>query len=235
LGRAQETFMRHITIVAFLFAAACAGQSGNSAEGIEGPGGKADGRSLPIGTYTNSAPLLGELASLTLKEDHTFTRGRDGACPGGGSCAPQTQTGVFLYTHSSDTSYLHFYGSDGSSLDRASWTLDSNTLTLTFDDSVDGPFTMTQDSSCEAAGGACVPPVPDACEFGSVADPGQYSCPGGQEAIECCLPPPVNNSCQQDTDCMGLLPKFVSECAGGTTAAAHWSCLANQCQITSCQ
>lgn len=42
-------------------------------------------------------------------------------------------------------------------------------------------------NTCEAAGGECVPVVPDACSEGIVGDAREYSCGGGL-GVMCCLP-----------------------------------------------
>jgi hypothetical protein len=233
--RIKETSMRNLISIALVFTTACATQPSNAEDGIEGPGGKADGRTLPTGTYTNSDPKIGALVSLTLNSDHTFERTREGACPGGGSCAPESQTGVFLYTHSTTTSYLHFYDDTGASIDRAAWTLDGSNLTLSFDDAT-WSYSMTQTNACEAAGGSCVAASPGSCAVGSVGDPNQYGCDDvGPFSGECCLPPPVDNGCQMDTDCHGLLPQILMKCPDGSTKGARWSCENNQCEIAICE
>jgi hypothetical protein len=222
--------MRNLVATVLVFAAACTGQpTKNTDEGIEGPGGKGDGNTLPSGTYTNASPKIGEFVTLTLNADHTFTRAADGACPGGGTCAPQTQTGLFLYTISGTTTYLHFYADDGTSLDRAQWTLDGTSLTLT-PDGIHGPYTLVQSSSCEAASGVCAP-GPGSCP-GNQPNAGQYTC--SNQGDVCCLPPPHDNSCNVATDCHGLLPQFEKVCSDGHVDAAHWACVNNQCAIAVC-
>jgi hypothetical protein len=230
----EKIAMRNLATTALVFAVACASQPTKDAEdGLEGPGGKADGKSLPIGTYVNSSPKVGQFVSLTLETDHTFTRTVDGLCPGGGTCAPQSQSGLFLYTLSGTKSYLHFYGEDGESIDRAAWTLDGSTLTLT-PDGIDPPYTMVQSGPCEAAGGVCLPDVPEGCPNGHFGDPAQYTCGDLPSGFGCCLPT-TDNSCQVASDCHGILPNFEKVCSNGQLDGAHWACIDDQCQITSCQ
>ena len=92
---------------------------------------------------------------------------------------------------------------------------------------------MSQGTTCESAGGTCVPLVPDACEFGSVADATQYSCGGGL-GVECCLPPQPSGSCADSNDCSGALPVFCVACPDGSEGCAHWACVDGTCQVASC-
>ena len=194
--------------------------------------GKADASSVPGGAYTNATPHFGELSTVTLNADHTFTRTALQACPGGGTCAPRTETGKFLLTHSATKHYIHFYTAAGKSLDKYQWQLSLSKLSLNLDG--DGEwFALALGASCESAGGNCTALVPDACEYGSVGDATQYSCGGGL-GVECCLPLQPDNSCNTDGDCSGSLPHFCKQCEDGTTSCAHWSCLEKACQITSC-
>ncbi len=54
-------------------------------------------------------------------------------------------------------------------------------------------------NSCEAAGGTCVPLVPDACANGTVGDARTYSCGGGL-GVQCCLPRAAN--CRAIVECV---------------------------------
>jgi hypothetical protein len=68
-----------------------------------------------------------------------------------------------------------------------------------------------------AQNGTCVIQV---CEAnGGTASPG-----GGGGA----------NSCQQPTDCSGLLPRNQVQCADGSFAGAQWDCVSGACQISYC-
>src|SRR5450755_4403973 len=225
--------MRTQLAILFISLAACSDQTGSDVDtDLDAPVGKADSASVPGGAYTNATPHYGELTTVTLNPDHTFTRTAIQACAGGGTCAPLVQTGKFLLTHSSTKHYVHFYAADGTSMDKYQWKLTSGSLKFNLEGD-DHWFTMAKGATCASTGGNCVPLVPDACELGSVGDATQYSCGGGL-GVECCLPLQPDNSCNADSDCSGLIPQFCKVCSDNTTVCAHWSCLENACQITTC-
>jgi len=118
--------MRTQLAILFISLAACSDQTGSDVDtDLDAPVGKADSASVPGGAYTNATPHYGELTSVTLDADHTFTRTAIQACAGGGTCAPLVQTGKFLLTHSSTKHYVHFYAADGTSMDKYQWKLTS--------------------------------------------------------------------------------------------------------------
>ncbi len=227
--------MRSFIFTCLFFTAAACGTThtidGN--DQLDAPVGKEDAASVPSGAYSNAQAYYGELASLSLDADHTFKRSEIVACAGGGTCDPIVDTGTYLFTHSSTKHYIRFYAADGTSLDRYQWKLSASGALQLERDGSDHWFTLTQGASCDAAGGTCVPLVPDACEFGSIGDASEYSC-GGGVGVECCLPLQPDNRCNVDSDCKGFLPQFCRACGDGTTACAHWSCVANACQLASC-
>jgi hypothetical protein len=47
--------------------------------------------------------------------------------------------------------------------------------------------------------------------------------------------PTQANQCTLDTDCSGILPQFCRVCSDGTESCAHWSCVANSCEVVTCQ
>ena len=212
---------------------ACSDQTGTDTDtDIDAPVGKADASSVPGGAYTNATPHFGELTSVSLNADHTFTRTQIQACAGGGTCAPLVTTGTFLLTHSSTRHYIHFYDAAGTSIDKWQWKLSSAKLSLNLEGDNEW-FALAAGATCESVSGNCVPLVPDACENGSIGDATQYSCGGGL-GVECCLPVQADNSCSSASDCSGGLPQFCRVCSDNTTECAHWSCVENTCQITSC-
>jgi hypothetical protein len=71
-------------------------------------------------------------------------------------------------------------------------------------------------NACEAAGGACVPLVPDACEFGTVGDASTYSCGGGL-GVQCCLPPAAQ--CRAIVECVQGKHWDATKCACVDNAA----------------
>lgn len=217
----------------FIAIAACGTTPVDGTDQLDAPVGKADAASKPSGAYSNPAPQAGEFATLVLNADHTFARTTLIECIAA-PCDPITQTGKFLYTHSTTTpkTYLRFYDADGNALDRYVWTMSRGTLKLELDHGTD-QFSMTQGTTCASAGGNCVPLVPDACEVGAIGDANEYSCGGGL-GVECCLPPQADTGCTAASDCSGALPAFCNVCSDGTTACAHWSCVDNACQIASC-
>jgi hypothetical protein len=230
--------MRNFFIAALAVTAACShSPMTDSSDQLDKPIGKADAASYPSGTFTNASPLIGTLSVLTLNSDFSFSRFAPGLCPGGGTCTPVMTTGTYLFTHSHSSHYIRFYDDSGNALDRYEWTLDAGTLSLARVGGVDGDvwFDMSQQNACESGGGTCVPLVPDACAFGTVADANQFSCGGGL-GVECCMPPAHDNSCSQASDCTGLLPQFCRQCGpdGTVTACAHWDCVNNACAIVSC-
>jgi hypothetical protein len=181
-----------------IFLAACATTPAiDNSDQLDAPAAnKADAAAKPNGSYTNATPHYGELTTIELDADHTFTLSEIGACAGGGTCAPIVETGTYLFTHSTTTSrhYIRLYDEDGNALDRYQWKLDDDgTLELELDGD-DHWFAMAPD-------GAPVQSGP---------------------------------SCQEDTDCSGFLPQFCRVCSDGSTSCAHWSCVANSCQIATC-
>lgn len=222
------------TLGLILFTTACAVQpvTDDVDDGLDAPVGKADAASTPKGAYTNPTPHYGELSTVSLGADHTFTRSSIVACAGGGTCPPLVEHGTFLLTHSSTKRYIHFYAADGSSLDKYQWKLSGKKLQLDYEGD-DHWFTLGVGETCEAAGGTCTALVPDACEFGTVGDATQYSCGGGL-GVECCLPAQADNQCAAASDCSGLLPNFCVKCSDGSTSCAHWSCVEGACQVASC-
>jgi len=62
-----------------------------------------------------------------------------------------------------------------------------------------------------------------------VCDP--IKCPAGEvfsrELCKCV-------GCVTAADCKGLLPQFCQVCADGSTGCAHFSCVANSCEIATC-
>ena len=77
-------------------------------------------------------------------------------------------------------------------------------------------------NTCESAGGACVPLVPDACEFGEVGDANTYSCGGGL-GVMCCLPKQTQNDCEsKGGSCVALTPTSCSD--GISTGIDGYSC-----------
>ncbi len=226
--------MRTLSLMLVLSIAACGQAPVDTSDQLDPPVGKADGASKPSGAYTNATPHYGELSTLTLNADHTFTRSEIVACAGGGTCDPLVQSGTYLFTHSTTTSnkFIRFYADDGSDLDRYQWKFSRGQLEMTYDGE-DQWFTLAKGSTCEAAGGTCAPLVPDACEFGQIGDATEYSCGGGL-GVECCLPMQADNGCTADTDCSGALPQYCRQCDDGSTVCAHWSCVQGACNVVSC-
>ncbi len=231
--------MRTFTFAFVVAIAACGTSTGpDNSDQLDAPIGKADEASRPNGAYQNATPHYGELSTLTLNDDMTFYRSAIGACAGGGTCTPILQTGTYIFTHGtgshSSSHYVRFYDDNGTELDRYEWKLASGgTLQLELSGD-DHWFSMDHGGSCEAAGGTCVPLVPDSCANGTVGDATQYSC-GGGVGVECCLPAQPSNQCNADSDCSGILPDFCRVCSDGSESCAHWSCAQNMCQIVTCQ
>ncbi len=224
--------MRSLFFVSLLSLAACGTQQVDNSDQLDAPAGKEDAASKPAGAYTNMAPHAGQLATLSLDADHTFTATVQVECIAA-PCNPVVEKGTYLFTHGTSKHYIRLYAEDGTDLDRYEWKLDSRGQLQLRSDSEDSFFAMTRGGSCEAAGGTCVPLVPDACYIGSVGDATQYSCGGGL-GVECCLPPQADTSCHADTDCSGILPQFCRQCSDGSTSCAHWSCTEGACQIATC-
>jgi hypothetical protein len=225
------------TSILFVALAACGTQQANNTDQLDAPVGKADAASQPSGPYTNATPHFGELTTISLNADHTFTLTEIAACSGTGiGCSP-TLSGTWLFTHGTSNGttrhYLRLYAEDGTALDRYQWKLTSDGSLQLEADGDNHWFTMARGATCDSAGGNCVALVPDACQIGSVGDATEYSC-GGGVGVECCLPAQAPNSCHADADCTGALPQFCRVCSDGSTECAHWSCVSNACEITSC-
>jgi hypothetical protein len=229
----RRGIMRSFLFVALVSLAACGTQQVDGTDQLDAPAGKEDAAAKPAGAYTNMGAVhAGQLATLSLNADHTFTATVQVECIAA-PCNPVAESGTFLFTHGTTKHYIRLYAEDGTSIDRYTWELTSRgQLKLTADGS-DSSFTMARGGSCEAAGGTCTALVPDACQAGSIGDATEYSCGGGL-GVECCLPAQADNSCQADTDCSGILPQFCRQCSDGSSSCAHWSCVANACQIATC-
>jgi hypothetical protein len=223
-----------VFLVLSLTACATTNDSADNSDQQDAPVGKADAASKPHGAYTNTTPHYGELTSLALNDDHTFTLSEIGACAGGGTCAPIVETGTYLLTHSTNSSrrYVRLYAEDGSDLDRYQWKLSRGNLELELVGD-DHWFTLDVGASCESAGGNCVALSPGSCEAGTVADATEYSCGSGL-GVECCLPAQPDTSCTTADDCSGLLPQFCRTCDDGSQSCAHWSCGSSACEIATC-
>ena len=224
--------MRSFLFVALVSIAACATEPVDTSDQLDAPAGKEDAASKPAGAYSNTSPNAGELATLSLDADHTFTATEQVECIAA-PCNPVAEKGTYLFTHSTTRHYIRLYAVDGTPINRYEWKLSSRGQLQLRLDSEDSFFSMTRGGSCEAAGGTCVPLAPDACYIGSVGDATEYSC-GGGVGVECCLPPQADTSCHADTDCSGILPQFCRECSDGSTSCAHWSCVDNACQVATC-
>lgn len=228
--------MRSFLFIALVSITACAAQDIDSSDQLDAPTGKADAASKPAGAYSNQAVHAGELATLSLNADHTFTASVNVECIAA-PCNPVAEKGTYLFTHGTSKGitkhYVRLYAEDGTSIDRYQWKLSSRGELQLEADRATHWFTMARGGSCEAAGGTCAPLVPDACEIGSIGDATEYSC-GGGVGVECCLPPQAENGCHTDTDCSGILPQFCVQCSDGSTSCAHWSCVENACQIATC-
>jgi hypothetical protein len=229
--------MRSFLFIALVSISACAAQQDiDNSDQLDAPVGKADAASKPAGAYSNQQTThAGELATLSLNDDFTFTATVQVECIAA-PCNPVTETGTYLFTHGTSHGvtkhYIRLYGDDGTSINRYQWKLTRGQLQLEQDGSSSW-FSMTRGGSCEAAGGTCAPLVPDACEIGSIGDATEYSC-GGGVGVECCLPAQPDNGCHADADCSGILPQFCRVCDDGSTSCAHWSCVENACQIATC-
>ncbi|MFT3697933.1 MAG: hypothetical protein QM831_32635 [Kofleriaceae bacterium] len=225
--------MRTVLASILLVFTACADVSSvDDDNNLDAPVGKADAASVPAGAYSLDTTNAGELTTLTLNADHTFTRAEVVTCIKA-PCDPVAVSGTWLFTHSSTKKYIHFYDSTGASIDKWQWKLSSaGKLSLNHEGN-DHFFAMARGAACGSVGGTCTALVPDACENGSIGDATQYSCGGGL-GVECCLPLQADNSCKTADDCTGFLPQFVKQCSDGTTAGAHWECLENACAVASC-
>jgi hypothetical protein len=205
-------------------------------DSLDAPVGKADAASVPGGAYTNATPHFGEISTISLNQDHSFTLAQLVACPGGGTCAPAVETGRFLLTHSTTNSnrYVRLYATDDSDLGRYQWKLTSTgKLQLkSTEDSGAAWFTMAKGATCESAGGTCDALTPDSCSGGAIGDATEYSCGGGL-GVECCLPAETS-SCTKDSQCGGFVPQFCQACSDGTQACAHWTCAENTCAVVAC-
>src|ERR1700690_4132152 len=146
----EPSSMRSSLSILVLITACASPAPADASDQIDAPVGKADSASKPDGAYTNASPHYGELSSLMLNDDHTFTLTEILACEGGGTCAPAVQTGTYLLTHSTNSSkrYLRFYAEDGSDLDRYQWKLDSGDLELELVGDTHW-FTLAKGGSCE--------------------------------------------------------------------------------------
>ena len=218
-----------------IIASACNTSTTDDSDQIDpAAAGKADGVSTPTGNYTNATPRIGQLATLTLNDDHTFNSTEVGACPGGGTCAPMTESGTFLFTHSSTKKYIRFYADDGSSIDRFQYKMVGTKLELELDGETSF-FSMSAGGSCASAGGSCITSTlatEDGCRFGTIGDATQDAC--STHGDVCCIPEAPSNSCDSPSDCKGLLPDFCRACDNGADSCAHWSCVNHGCEIATC-
>lgn len=234
----MRTRLLYALVAASLVSVAACGTSpaDDESDQLDAPLGKADASSVPGGAYTNGSPAMGQLSTMSLNSDHTFTVHRPVECIAA-PCNDIVQTGRFLLTHSTNSSkrYVRFYGDDNSDLGRFQWKVKSNgsVQLLSTEDAGARWFTLHKGATCEDVGGSCEALTPGSCEGGTIGDATEYSCGSGL-GVECCLAPPVDTSCSAATDCAGLVPQFCRACDDGTQACAHWSCVANSCAIVSC-
>ena len=116
--------MRSFLFIALVSISACAAQQDvDSSDQLDAPAGKEDAAAKPAGAYTNNGSVhAGELASLSLNADHTFTATLQVECIAA-PCNPVVETGTFLFTHGPTKRYIRLYAEDGSSIDRYQWKL----------------------------------------------------------------------------------------------------------------
>jgi hypothetical protein len=96
----------------------------------------------------------------------------------------------------------------------------------------DMPGTCT---TCDGFG--LLPHIAEVCADGSEGT-AHWVAENGTCQVEVC-PTDGNgnssNSCQQPSDCTGLLPQMCEQCADGTSQCAHWDCNSGACQTTTCE
>ena len=177
--------MRTILFSTLIAIVGCATTTTGGEQADDTATGKADAASRPVGTYTNPAPHAGELASLTLAADHTFTRARLVECAQGViDCAPIIEAGTYRFTRSSSEHFLRFYGDDGGALDRLQWDLADGNLEL-HGDGAEGWYELTAASAQKTCGGF----FGAGCDDGAYCDYGASSC-GAADRSGVCKPIP---------------------------------------------
>ncbi len=201
--------MRTILFTTLIAVAACATNAAEQPDTTAG--GKADGASKPSGTYKNPMAHVGELATLTLNSDGTFSRAPVIECAQGVfGCPPPVETGTYELTHSSDVHFIHFYKDDGTSLDRYQWELADGHLELELDGGSHW-FEMDGDTTAKMCGGF----RGALCGDGEYCDYGANSC-GADDRSGVCMPIPT--TCVTDDE------NQVCGCDGqthGNACAAH--------------
>lgn len=95
----------------------------------------------------------------------------------------------------------------------------------------DMPGTCT---SCDGFG--ALPHFVKVCQDGSEDSPHWAAHGRTCEMVVCSgdNPNPSGASCQDPTDCTGLLPHICEQCADGTSQCAHFDCNAGACQTVVC-
>lgn len=154
--------MRTILFTTVIAIAGCATTADEQLDTASG--GKADEASMPSGTYTNRTPHIGELVKLELDADGTFSRSQLVACAlDVFDCPPIVETGTYKLTHVASDHFIHFYGTDGRSVDRYQWDAIDGHLELHRDGGL-AWFEMDAATAAKTCGGF----------FGATCDDGEF-------------------------------------------------------------
>jgi hypothetical protein len=102
----------------------------------------------PLGTYRQDVANAGDFTLLTLKDDQTFHRETMIYCFAA-PCEPLQENGIYEFTKGGYSSYIRFYASDGTLIDRYAYQLypsQGGTLNLRKAGNVGKWFTLTYSS-----------------------------------------------------------------------------------------
>jgi hypothetical protein len=132
--------IRSLSLFALIFAA-CAAPADST--DVEDTGdGKADGAARPAGVYSRTEASEGQLEELMLMPDHTFLRYE--------ALGDWRERGTYMFTKSTTTTkrYIRFLDSDGTLIDRYTYSMKGSVLHLQRDG---GDYAMFSVATGEAA------------------------------------------------------------------------------------
>jgi hypothetical protein len=123
--------MKKLMTISFAMMMGCAGAPANDdtlAEQVEDPS-KAD-VIYPYGTWDGDEVQAGELDTVTLNDDKTYSCVTFLYCDNSHGLDCGHESGSFKFTHAGSTRYVKFYDETGTFVNRYAWKLSGDSLSL---------------------------------------------------------------------------------------------------------